>query len=329
MTNHFDRRRFIATTLAAGGALCLSRPLMAQSTSMIGVLIPGSINDKGFMESAYDGYKSFEAEHKGKVRTSLIENINYADMEQVFVTLASRNQFVAAVSGASQAAMLKTASRFPHVKFALVGGAKLAPSAPPNVSQYDVRQAEIAFVAGAAAALLSKSGVVSYVGGAEIPGIVNAGKEFGNGAMHVNPKIKYIQTFTGNFDDVAKAKEAGLAAAAQGADIAYHILNRGLQGLEQAAREKSFKLIGGYTARCGADPLYVGYSVTGVGYMLGFALRQFVAGTWQPGSRPFGLAAGAQASDFVLCGDSTAEATARLAQIKKDIVAGKIKTLEG
>src|SRR5690606_37780188 len=102
MTNHFDRRRFIATTLAAGGALCLSRPLMAQSTSTIGVLIPGSINDKGFMESAYDGYKSFEAEHKGKVRTSLIENINYADMEQVFVTLASRNQFVAAVSGASQ-----------------------------------------------------------------------------------------------------------------------------------------------------------------------------------------------------------------------------------
>ena len=42
-----------------------------------------------------------------------------------------------------------------------------------NVAQYDVRQAEIAFVAGAAAAMLSKSGAVSYVGGLEIPAIVN------------------------------------------------------------------------------------------------------------------------------------------------------------
>jgi len=323
------RRRFMTVAAASAGALSFSGILRAQEQSNIGVLIPGSIADKGFMESAFNGYKATEAKLKGKLNFSLIENINYADMEQVFATLASKNQFVCAVSGASQAAMLRTAGRFPNVKFALVGGAKLAPTAPPNVSQFDMRQAEIAFVAGAAAALLTKSGTVAYIGGTEIPGIVNAGKEFGNGASFINPKIKYVQTFTGNFDDVAKAKEAGLAAAAQGADVSYHILNRGLQGLEQAAREANFKLIGGYTNRCGADPLYVGYSVTGVGHMLGAAIEQFIAGTWQPGSRPFGLAAGPQASDFTVCGAANKNLLQRLDQIKKDIVAGKINTLEG
>jgi basic membrane protein A len=56
-----------------------------------------------------------------------------------------------------------------------------------NVSGTDVRQAEIAFVAGAAAAMLSKTGGVSYVGGLEIPAIKNAGIEFGNGARYINP----------------------------------------------------------------------------------------------------------------------------------------------
>src|SRR3546814_1846177 len=85
---------------------------------------------------------------------------------------------------------------------------------------------------------------VSYVGGLEIPAIVNTGKEFGKGALYINPKIKYIENYTGDFDDVAKAKEATLAAIAQGADIHYHILNLGLRGMEQAAREKGTHIIG-------------------------------------------------------------------------------------
>lgn len=323
------RRQFLRSGSAIAAAMAAPTFTQAQAVPSIGILIPGSIADRGFMESAYGGYQVLEKKLKGKANLSLIENINYAELEQVFVTLASKHSHVAAVSGASQGAMLKVAKRFPNVKFGLVGGAKLAPGADPNVSQFDVRQAEIGFVAGAAAAMLSKTGVVAYVGGLEIPGIVNTGKEFGAGARHVNPGIKYIQTFTGNFDDVAKAKEAGLAAAAQGADVFYHILNRGLQGLEQAAREKGFRMIGGITSRCGSDAVYAAYSVTGIGYLLETLVDQFVAGTWQAGSRPFGLAAGPQASDMVVCSSPAPEVTARLDQIKKDIVARKIVTLEG
>lgn len=247
-------------------------------------------------------------------------------MEQALTNLASSNQLVIGVGGQTQAGIVKVAKKFPKVKFSIVGGSlgdKIA-----NVAQYDVKQAEIAFLAGAAGAMLSKNGAVSYVGGLEIPSIVNAGKEFGNGARYIKPDIKYFESYAGNFDDVAKSKEATLAAISQGADVHYHILNLGLRGMEQAAREKGTHLIGGYTNRCGGDPLYIAYSVTGVGFQVQYAIDQLVAGTWEPGYKPFGLAMGPAASDIILC-NGTAEQKAKLEEIKKDILSGKIKTLNG
>ena len=176
--------------------------------------------------------------------------------------------------------------------------------------------------------MLSKNGAVSYVGGLEIPSIVNAGKEFGNGAKYINPNIKYFENYTGDFDDVAKSKEATLAAIAQGADVHYHILNLGLRGMEQAAREKGTHIIGSYTDRCGTDPLYVAYSITGVGFQVQYAIDQAVAGEWKPGYKEFGLQMGPQASDMVICG-GTPEQKAKIDAIKKDILAGKIKVLKG
>lgn len=325
------RRRVVlgmALVLVAGaGALTAGPPPAAAAGPLkVGVLIPGSKTDKGWMESGYDGLKRAEAKNGDKVKVTFVENVKFADMEQALTMLATKSDLVIGVGGQTQASVYKVAKRFPKVKFSIVGGNKADPV--PNIAQYDVRQAEIAFVAGAAAAMLSKTGAVSYVGGLEIPAIVNAGKEFGNGARYVNPKIKYFESYTGDFDDVAKAKEATLAAIAQGADVHYHILNLGLRGMEQAAREKSTHIIGSYTDRCGTDPLYIAYSVTGVGFQVEYAIDQLVAGTWKPEFKPFGLKMGPQASDLKVCGGLTPAEKKKLSAIQKDVLDGKIKTLE-
>lgn len=322
-----SRRKLMAAAAAfALGTAALAGPVLAETALKIGILIPGSKSDKGWMESGYDGLVAAEKKYGDKIKVQMIENINYADMEQALTQLAAGNALVIGVGGQTQQAVYKVAKRFPHTKFSIVGGN--AGQSAPNVAGYDVKQAEIAFVAGAAAAMLSKTGAVSYVGGMQIPSIVNAGTEFGKGAKYINPKIKYIEAFTGDFDDVAKAKEATLAAIAQGADIHYHILNLGLKGMEQAAREKGTHIIGSYTDRCGSDPLYVAYSVTGVGYQVEYAIDQMVAGTWKAGYKPFGLAMGPKASDMVIC-NATPEEKAKLKDIMEQIKAGKIKVLEG
>jgi basic membrane protein A len=292
----------------------------------IGVLIPGSKSDKGWMESGYDGLKRAEAKHGAKIKVEYVENVKFADMEQALTMLATKSALVIGVGGQTEASVRKVAKRFPKVMFSVVGGNK--GSQDENVAQYDVRQAEIAFVAGAAAAMLSKNGAVSYVGGMEIPAIVNAGKEFGNGARYINPSVKYFEAYTGDFDDVVKSKEATLAAITQGADVHYHILNLGLRGMEQAAREKSTHIIGSYTDRCGTDPLYIAYSVTGVGYQVEYAIDQLASGAWKAEFKPFGLGMGPEASDMKVCGGLSPEQLGKLEAIEQDILSGKIKTLD-
>jgi basic membrane protein A len=325
----FERRGFLTGTAGAAGLVMLggfALPALAAGPLTVGVLIPGSKSDKGWMESGYDGLQAAEKKLGAKITVKYIENVKFGDMEQVLVALAGKNDLVIGVGGQTQASVFKVAPRFPKVKFAIIGG-NADPKKPANVSGYDVRQAEIGFVAGAAAAMLSKKGAVSYVGGLEIPAIKNTGKEFGNGARYVNPNIKYFENYTGDFDDVAKAKEATLAAISQGADVHYHILNLGLRGMEQAAREKGTHVIGSYTDRCGTDPLYVAYSITGVGYQVEYAIEQAAAGTWKPEFKPFGLAMGPKSSDMVIC-KGTAEQKAKLEEIKKDLLSGKIKVLD-
>ncbi|WP_416897112.1 MAG: BMP family protein [Minwuia sp.] len=327
-----DLRRVLKRTgsaIAAGILALTATSALAADNYRVGVLIPGSAADSGFMESGMQGVEAIRARYGDKVTVQLIENINYADMEQVITALASQNDFVAAVSGASQNAMAKVAKRFPGKKFALVAGATLGPDAPANMSQYDVGQAQIAFLSGAAMAMMSKTGKINYVGGLEIPGIVNSGKELERGARHVKPETEVIQTFTGSFDDVAKAKEATLAAVAQGADMHYHILNLGLKGMEQAARETSTVIVGGITARCGEDPIYTAYSITGVGHLLELAVTRYIEGTWEPGSHVFGLAAGPEASGFKICGDVDPAITQKLDEIKQQLIDGTITTARG
>ncbi|ARN19109.1 BMP family protein [Piscinibacter gummiphilus] len=326
LSSSTSRRSFSLRALLAAGLVAVPFAAFSADATRIGILIPGSKSDKGWMESGYDGLVAAQKKHGDKIKVQMIENINYADMEQALTNLASKNQLVIGVGGQTQAALLKVSKRFPKTKFSIVGGSK--GDELPNVAGYDVKQAEIAFVAGATAAMLSKTGAVSYVGGMEIPSIVNAGKEFGKGAAYINPKIKYVENYTGNFDDVAKSKEATLAAIAQGADVHYHILNLGLRGMEQAAKEKGTHIIGSYTDRCGSDPLYIAYSITGVGYQVEYAIDEAVAGTWKAGYKPFGLAMGSKASDMSACG-ATPAMKAKIDEIKKDIQSGKIKVLEG
>jgi basic membrane protein A len=318
------RGMLLASAIAFSATSALTA--YAADALKVGILIPGSKSDKGWMESSYDGLMAAEKKYGDKIKIQMIENINYADMDQALTNLASKNDLVIGVGGQTQASVYKIAKRFPKTHFSIVGGNE--GESAPNVAGYDVKQAEIAYVAGAAAAMLSKNGAISYVGGMEIPSIVNAGKEFGKGAKSINASIKYFENYTGDFDDVAKSKEATLAAIAQGADVHYHILNLGLRGMEQAAKDKSTHIIGSYTDRCGTDALYVAYSVTGTGYQVQYAIDEAVKGTWKAGYKEFGLKMGPQASGMVICG-GTAEQKAKLDAIMKDILAGKISVLKG
>ena len=113
----FDRRRFLAGMAGAAGLVMLGglgAPARAAGPLNVGVLIPGSKSDKGWMESGYDGMKAAEKKLGTKVAVKFIENVKFGDMEQVLVTLAGKNELVIGIGGQTQASVFKVAPRSPR-----------------------------------------------------------------------------------------------------------------------------------------------------------------------------------------------------------------------
>src|SRR6267154_3859954 len=147
----FSRRLLLRGALLTGAVVSFAFSATfahAAEALKVGILIPGSKSDKGWMESSYDGLTAAQKKYGDKIQVQMIENINYADMDQALTNLASKNELVSGVGGQTQASVYKIAKRFPKVHFSIVGGneGELA----PNVAGYDVKQAEMAYVDGVA-----------------------------------------------------------------------------------------------------------------------------------------------------------------------------------
>ncbi|MEV5607592.1 BMP family ABC transporter substrate-binding protein [Streptomyces sp. NPDC052225] len=293
----------------------------------VGVLFPGSLSDDGFMESAHRGYQRAAKDHQGKVAFSKVEQVQAADYEQALVRFATTSDLVISLGGQTDADVRKVAARFPKVKFAEIGGpADGKPTA--NLALYDPQQAQAAYLSGAAAALLSQKNTVGFVGGAELPAIVNAAKEFERGAQQAKPGVKVLAPqYVGDFNDAAKSKQSALADFGAGADVLGQILNLGHKGLAQAATGRGGRLIGGPIAHpCGSEKAYAGYVETDIGAELEYATDQLVNGTWKAEAVHFGLTFEKPQNDLVLCDGADPAVTKKLDAIKAKLVSGKITT---
>ncbi|SDJ50623.1 BMP family ABC transporter substrate-binding protein [Streptomyces indicus] len=312
---------------ACGGNSSAQDGASGSGALKVGVLFPGSLSDGGFMESAYRGYQRAAKEHAGKVTFRKVEQVQAADYEQALVRFATSSDLVISMGGQTDAAVRKVAARFPKVKFAEIGGpADGKPTA--NLALYDPQQAEAAYLSGAAAALLSKKKTVGFVGGAELPAIVNAAKEFERGAKAVVPDVEVLTPqYVGDFNDAAKAKQSALADYSAGADVLGQILNLGQKGVVQAAAGKGGTLIGGpIPADCGTQKAYAAYVETDIGAEIEYATDQLVKGSWQPEAVHFGLTFEDPQNNIHLCGEADPSIAKKLDEVKAGIESGKVKT---
>lgn len=279
------------------------------------------------MGSAHLGYQRAAKEHAGAVEFSKVEQVATADYEKALVRFATTSDLVISIGGQTDADVRNVAARFPRVKFAEIGGpADGKPLA--NLSLYDPQQAEGAFLAGAASALLSKSGTVGFIGGAELPAIVNAAEEYSRGAEAADPDVKVLAPqYVGDFNDVAKAKQSALADFGAGADVLGQVLNLGHKGVAQAAGQRDGALIGGpIVHECGSDPAYAGYVETDIGAEIEYAVDHLVAGDWKAEAVHFGLTFAEPRNDIVLCDTSDPAVGEKLDELKRKIASGEIRT---
>lgn len=116
-----------------------------------------------------------------------------------------------------------------------------------NIYSMSYSANEGSFLAGMAAASVSKTGVIGFIGGADSTVVNDSLVGYLEGAAYVNPDIKAVVSYTGNWDDSAKGKELALVQYNAGADIVFQLASNAGVGVFEAAKETGNLAIGSDT----------------------------------------------------------------------------------
>jgi basic membrane protein A len=206
----------------------------------VAVLSLGTETDRSFAQANFDGAKA--AATKYGVAVTIVPNLLTPEQYTQQGGAFARRGFdlVMLQFGVATQAAVGLAKQFPKTKFGVVWDPteKEAATLPPNLFTWDPRQQEGAFLAGALAALVTKSDVVGSVSGSPFPLITRQLEGFDLGARCVNPDVRVLQRYTGDatYADAKLARSASDALVADGADILYTALDGAVNGVYQSAR---------------------------------------------------------------------------------------------
>ena len=103
------------------------------------------------------------------------------------------------------------------------------------------KEQEGSYLAGVAAALMSKTKKIGFVGGMEIPVIERFNAGFVEGVKAVDPSIEVQVKYTGKFDDAALGKSTANLMYSSGVDIIFHAAGGTGNGVFAEAKERKTK----------------------------------------------------------------------------------------
>lgn len=178
------------------------------------------------------------AQERGEITYTFSENVANTDYERVMREYAEQGMdLVVGEAFAVERAARKVAAEYPETGFLM--GSSFGP-AQPNFAVFDNWIHEPSYLSGMIAGATTKSNVIGMVGGYAIPEVNRLMNAFMEGALTVNPDVKFLVTFINSWYDPPKAKESAFAMIDKGADILY----AERFGVSDAAKEKGILAIG-------------------------------------------------------------------------------------
>jgi basic membrane protein A and related proteins len=204
-----------------------------QPTGMrVGLVTPGSVADAAWNSGAYQGL--LRIRDSLRVQISHVEARTPAEQSEALRTYAAQGYLLVFAHGFEfQDAAEAVSADYPKTVFIVTSGQR----SRENVSPIIFRLEEASYLAGMVAGHLTKSNVLGFVGGIELPPIKAAYEGWVNGAKAVNPRIRSREIYLNSFDDAAAGREAALALIGAGADVFHHNADAAALGLFQAAKQ--------------------------------------------------------------------------------------------
>jgi basic membrane protein A len=208
------------------------------------VVLNGRSDDQTWNTSMADSVERAKGE-AGLDIINTLESVAPADGARAIREVIEQGgaEMVVVHASALDQATKEVAAEHPETCFIQAFGTK---KPGKNVTYYFDDASGANYLAGMAAASLTKSGTIGTVGGVDLDEIVATVKAFESGAKKIKPDIKSLVTWVGDFEDPLKGKEAGLAQIGQGADVLYAYGDGTGLGTVEAAKEKKVPLIGAW-----------------------------------------------------------------------------------
>ncbi|CAN5149456.1 BMP family ABC transporter substrate-binding protein [soil metagenome] len=187
----------------------------------------GGKNDRSFNAAAWEGVK--RAEQELPICLYDVEPGNPTSIEPAMRAFAEKNfDLIIGVGFAQGPIMQKVAMDYPDNKFAIVDGVifeKDGKTPLKNVASLVFREHEGSYLVGMIAASKSRTGVLGFLGGMDIPLIHRFNKGYEEGAKSINPDIRIVTNYVGVSDSAwnnpGKGKELALAQIEKGADVIF------------------------------------------------------------------------------------------------------------
>lgn len=211
-------------------------------------LCVGRKNDLSFQQSAYEGVMRIQEEMGDKFEVNVVEmGEDTTKWQAAFYDAADNGSDIIVGTGFQNKENFETIPpNYPDAKFILFDqDIDYTVDDLSNVLTVLFDSNQSGFLAGAVAAYYTvgenaanTDKTIGFVGGTESTTINNFLVGYAEGAKFVDPEIKILTAFVGDYVDTAKAKDLANAQISEGADIVFQVAGGAGNGVIEAAAEK-------------------------------------------------------------------------------------------
>jgi basic membrane protein A and related proteins len=266
----------------------------------------GTINDKSFNQSAYEGATEAASSSGGKITAQFLPSASSSDYASNITTFINQKCGIIVTVGFLMGDATQTAAKAnPKQKFAIVDFSYAKPL--KNVDALIFNTVEDGFLGGYLAAGMSKTGKVATFGGQKLPTVTiymdgyYDGVQYYNSKNHKNVKVlgwnekTQNGSFTGNFTDLTAGQRLTNTFISEGADVIFPVAGnvglgaaKAVQNADAAAGTQKVNMLWVDTDGCISAATYCKYFISSVDKGIQNAVRHAVTtaanGTFQGGN---------------------------------------------
>ena len=201
------------------------------------VLSVGGVNDESFNQSAWEG--SLKASEEYGVEVSYLESQSDADYTPNIETFIDRDTDLIVGVGYQVSDAIKEATElYPKQDFVMIDSTyEEGQEIPSNIRPITFNEQQAGYLVGLIAGEMTKTNVISCIGGFDLPSLTPFFNGYERGAKEVNPNIKVLKQYINSFTDASKGKVVAQQMINEDSDIIFMASGGANMGIIEAIKE--------------------------------------------------------------------------------------------